>query len=64
MWVALSPATPESSCLYFLPRDAPDAGYEGPGDGIAPLQPWEYEAVSAQPCEAGAALVFSHRVVQ
>jgi len=51
VWLALSDATPESSCLYFFPRDAADAGYEGPGDCIAPLAPRDWEAVIAQPCK-------------
>jgi hypothetical protein len=63
VWVALSDATPDMSCLYFLPRDAPDAAYLGPGDGIAALAPCDYEAVIAQPAEAGGAIVFSHRVI-
>jgi hypothetical protein len=63
VWVALSDATPDMSCLYFYPRDAPDADYLGPGDGIAALAPCDYEAVIAQPVEAGGVIVFSHRVV-
>jgi len=62
-WIALSPATPANSCLYFYPRDSPDKGYLEKGDSMSPLELKDFDAVVAQPCSAGSAVIFTHRVV-
>ena len=64
VWIALTPATPESSCLYFIPKGN-DAGYFAEGDALDVMMPspshWHH--IVAQPCEPGDILCFSHRVV-
>lgn len=64
VWVALSDATPDSSCLYFLPADR-DAGYLTAGDNIleALPSPAHWPSIVAQPCIRGDVLCFSHRVL-
>jgi hypothetical protein len=32
VWIALSDATAETSCLYFLPKDTPDKGDDDDDD--------------------------------
>lgn len=70
-WVALTDAVPENSCLYVLPRYA-DPGYtEGdPDDENAPdplsralASKEAYQHVRALPCPAGAAALFTHRII-
>jgi hypothetical protein len=63
VWIALSEATPENSCLYFLPRDTPDEGYLKKGDSMTSLDLKNFDAICAQPCSAGSAVVFTHRVI-
>eukprot|EP00750_Incisomonas_marina_P032559 INCI9218.2.p1 GENE.INCI9218.2~~INCI9218.2.p1 ORF type:complete len:411 (-),score=54.05 INCI9218.2:350-1582(-) len=64
VWVALTDATPDNSCLYFLPA-CNDPGYKKQGDNIEgvfdDLSRWQ--AISAQPVNAGGFLVFSHRTL-
>ena len=54
VWVALTDATPDNSCLYFLPA-CNDPGYKKQGDNIEgvfdDLSRWQ--AISAQPVNAG-----------
>jgi hypothetical protein len=63
-WVALSPATPDASCLYFVPADR-DAGYRHPGDALAEAlpSPAHWPSIVAQPCAPGEVLCFSHRLL-
>eukprot|EP00004_Rigifila_ramosa_P006993 TRINITY_DN1790_c0_g1_i2.p1 TRINITY_DN1790_c0_g1~~TRINITY_DN1790_c0_g1_i2.p1 ORF type:complete len:359 (+),score=97.48 TRINITY_DN1790_c0_g1_i2:54-1079(+) len=64
VWIALSDATPESSCLYVLPREA-DPGYDSSGDALAGVlaTPVSWQRIVAQPCAAGGLLCFSHRLL-
>lgn len=63
-WVALSDASPDASCLYFLPKDR-DAGYFQSGDAIAEAlpSPSHWPSIVAQPCLRGDVLCFSHRLL-
>ncbi len=71
VWVPLTDATPESSCLYCIPRMY-DTGYEG-GDpqgeaGTGPLaavlrSPEDAQVILALPCPAGSVLAFTHRLL-
>ena len=63
-WISLSDATPTNSCLYFVPA-CRDPGYLLPGDAIREGLPGPaaWGNVVAQPCEPGALLVFSHRLL-
>ena len=68
-WVALSDATPENSCLYCVPAAA-DPGYAaGDRDDVDPLtralggNKESYQLIRALPCEAGGAVVFTHRLI-
>jgi hypothetical protein len=61
VWVALSDATPATSCLYVVPREA-DPSYAVAGDQLgAALE--DYQSIRALPTDAGGACVFSHRLV-
>jgi hypothetical protein len=64
VWVALSDASPEMSCLYFVPK-ADDAEYAVVGDRLGGVLPTflSWQNIVAQPVRAGALLCFSHRVV-
>ena len=64
VWVPLTDATPESSCLYLVPAED-DPGYRGPGDNLEGLldQPGQWRHIVAQPMPAGSMLCFSHRLV-
>ena len=64
VWVALSDAAPDSSCLYFLPADR-DPGYLCTGDAIAEAlpSPVHWPSIVAQPCIRGDILCFSHRLL-
>ena len=57
-WVALTPATPESSCLYFVPAGG-DAGYAEAGDALqaALPSPADWGSIVAQPCAPGDTMV-------
>ncbi|KIY95751.1 hypothetical protein MNEG_12210 [Monoraphidium neglectum] len=70
-WVALTDAEPGNSCLYVVPSYA-DPGYrEGdPEEEDAPdpltraLDTKEsYQHIRALPCPAGAAVLFTHRII-
>ena len=63
-WIPLSNATPENSCLYFLPASR-DPGYLVEGDALreALPSPASFGNIVAQPCSAGSLLVFSHRLL-
>ena len=63
-WIALSDASPENSCLYFLPADR-DPGYLMAGDAIREALPGPaaWGNIVAQPCASGGMLVFSHRLL-
>jgi hypothetical protein len=63
VWVALSAATPISSCLYFLDSSR-DAGFHLPGDALREaLGVSALPGIVAQPCEPGGLLCFSHRTL-
>jgi hypothetical protein len=64
IWLALTNATPENSCLYVLPRED-DAGYHGEGDAVhgAITHPLQWQRIVAQPLAAGGMLAFSHRLL-
>ena len=72
-WVALTDASPDNSCLYFIPRDA-DPGYTagddcaavaalGGGDALHACLPTAeaMQRIRAVPAAAGSAVLFSHR---
>ena len=63
-WLALSSATAEQSCLYFLPADK-DPGYRAQGDAILQALdgPHAWPRIEAQPCASGDLLCFSHRLL-
>mmetsp|Transcript_7178 Transcript_7178/g.21891 ORF Transcript_7178/g.21891 Transcript_7178/m.21891 type:complete len:405 (-) Transcript_7178:180-1394(-) len=67
-WLALSPATPENSCLYVIPRPHDPGYHEGDVDDIHPLQralpdKEAYQHIRALPLETGGCAVFSHRII-
>ena len=59
VWMALTDATPENSCLYVVPRTA-DSGYHGCGDAI---EPYNVQNIVCQPILQGGLIVFSHRLL-
>ena len=68
-WLPLTPATPETSCLHFLPRDA-DPGFDGPNPppGECPLAaavtaPAHFQRLVALPAAPGALLAFGSRTL-
>lgn len=63
-WIALTPATPSTSCLYFVPK-GDDVGYFVEGDALDQVlpDPHSWQNIVAAPCETGDLLCFSHRVV-
>ena len=71
MWLALSNATPENSCLYVIPKPY-DPGYtdgdDESDDGPDPLtralpEKCAYQNIRALPREAGQSLLFTHRIL-
>ena len=64
VWIPLTDATAEQSCLYFIPA-MDDPNYRGPGDHLANLldTPLSWQNVLAQPVPSGSLLCFSHRLV-
>ena len=64
VWVALTPATPQSSCLHFVAK-GDDAGYTLGGDALDVVlpTPLSWQNIVCTPCEPGDLLCFSHRVV-
>ena len=71
MWMALSDATPENSCLYVIPA-ADDPGYYD-GDNVDESKPdplqtaltskVDYQNIRALPRKAGESVVFTHRIL-
>lgn len=68
-WLALTEASPRSSCLYVVPADL-DPGYvDGDLEDDDPLarslraDKQNYQRVRALPCSPGEAVVFSHRTL-
>lgn len=68
-WIALTEASPRSSCLYVVPADL-DPGYvNGDLEDDDPLarslraDKQNYQRVRALPCSPGEAVVFSHRTL-
>ena len=61
VWLALTDATPENSCLYFIPKDD-DAGYGLSGDSITDMGHM-WQNIVAQPLLQGGFLTFSHRLL-
>ena len=72
-WVALTDASPDNSCLYFIPKDA-DPGYSagddcaavaslGGGDALRACLPTPeaMQRIRAVPAAAGSAVLFGHR---
>jgi hypothetical protein len=62
VWVALSNATPETSCLYFLPA-CDDPAYLDPTPKRALVPDALLPCIVCEPAEPGDIFVFSHRVV-
>lgn len=71
MWLALSNATPENSCLYVIPKpydpgytDGDDESDDGP-DPLARALPDKcaYQNIRALPRKAGQSLLFTHRIL-
>lgn len=71
MWLALSNATPENSCLYVIPKpydpgytDGDDESDYGP-DPLARALPDKcaYQHIRALPRKAGQSLLFTHRIL-
>ena len=71
MWLALSNATPENSCLYVIPKPY-DPGYtdgdDESDDGPDPLaralsDKCAYQNIRALPRKAGQSLLFTHRIL-
>ena len=70
-WVALGDADPDTSCLYLIPRgddpgyDAGDDASEGAEDPLVALLRSDsaVQSIRACPLPAGAAVLFSHRVM-
>lgn len=68
VWVALTDAVPDNSCLYVVPRSA-DPGYAtgdppGGGDPLATAVATSgFQSVRALPLLAGGAAVFTHRIL-
>lgn len=71
MWLALTDATPENSCLYVIPKQF-DPGYiEGDDDGDEGSDPLSralpdkqaYQNIRALPRRAGQSLLFTHRIL-
>lgn len=71
MWMALSDATPENSCLYVIPAGS-DPGYFA-GDPVDDGQPDplqralqkknDYQNIRALPRRAGESIIFTHRIM-
>jgi hypothetical protein len=66
-WLALTDATPATSCMYALPAPA-DPGYAGAGgegdpEDLEAIVGAAHPRVRALPVPAGTALVWSHRLI-
>ena len=67
VWIALSDANPENSCLSVVPRGV-DPGYlTGDGDtnplSVIFSKPEAFQAIRALPVPAGSLICFSHRLL-
>lgn len=56
-WLALTPATPESSCLSFVPA-CDDAGYLTPGDALQEVRGWGWGGAV---CDEGRVIMLGGR---
>jgi hypothetical protein len=67
LWTALSPATPENSCLYIIPKQC-DPGYLAGDEDEDPLRralstKESYQHIRALPRESGQSVLFTHRIL-
>ena len=64
VWLALSDATPENSCLYFLPANKDEKYRSNDCESAHHLftNPEMFQDIVAVPLKAGEVLIFSHRV--
>ncbi|KAF6257515.1 hypothetical protein COO60DRAFT_1223221 [Scenedesmus sp. NREL 46B-D3] len=71
LWLPLTDASPENSCLYVIPRFADPGYFEGDADGDDAADPLTvalptktaYQHVRALPSPAGSACIFTHRTI-
>ena len=67
-WIALTPATPQNSCLYMIPKEC-DPGYlAGDSDEQDPLRralpdKARFQKIVALPRDEGQSLLFTHRII-
>lgn len=67
-WIALTPATPQNSCLYMIPKQY-DPGYlTGDVDDEDPLrralpEKQAFQRIVALPRDPGQSLLFTHRII-
>ena len=67
-WIALTPATPQNSCLYMIPKEY-DPGYmEGDSEEEDPLRralpdKTSFQHIRALPRNPGQSLLFTHRII-
>jgi hypothetical protein len=70
IWMPLTDATPENSCLYCIPRPYDPGYFEGDCDDVD-VDPMRmaldskaaYQRIRAMPCRAGGAVAFTHRLI-
>ena len=67
LWTALSPATPENSCLYIIPKQY-DPGYLVGDEDFDPLTlalstKESYQNIRALPRQPGQSVLFTHRIL-
>ena len=66
-WIALSDATPSSSCLYALPKPQDPHYSSGQSElntiNAAFRHPSDLQSIRALPCAQGNLLLFSHRII-
>eukprot|EP00457_Paulinella_chromatophora_P008565 gb/GEZN01008604.1/.p1 GENE.gb/GEZN01008604.1/~~gb/GEZN01008604.1/.p1 ORF type:complete len:436 (+),score=49.25 gb/GEZN01008604.1/:30-1337(+) len=64
VWISLTSASPEQSCLYCIPKQY-DPNYFIPGDSLEHVMPSpsSWQNIVALPLPAGGILGFSHRLV-
>ena len=71
IWIPLTNATCENSCLYVIPRKCDEGYMDGDDDADLEKTPLEkclkdkkaYQNITACPVEVGEAVVFSHRTI-
>jgi hypothetical protein len=66
-WIALTPATPQNSCLYVIPKDH-DPGYTTGDTDKDPLRlalddKTKFQRIVALPRKPGESIVFTHRII-